>query len=76
MKYSVTKTFKSDGVIYPYGSTIEVSPEAAARASEYLKPAHVHWCQAGLCHCSEKLPGRGYPAGCIRFKCKHYQEQP
>lgn len=31
-----------------------------------------HYCQAGDCWCSEKLPGRDYPNGCIRANCEHY----
>lgn len=32
-----------------------------------------HYCKPGVCWCSEKLSGRDYPAGCIRFKCEHHQ---
>lgn len=32
-----------------------------------------HWCEPGLCWCSEKLPGKNYPAGCIAFGCEHHQ---
>lgn len=29
-----------------------------------------HFCVGGNCHCSEKLPGANYPAGCT--KCDSY----
>jgi hypothetical protein len=33
-----------------------------------------HYCRPGNCHCSAKLPGSNFPAGCIQCKCKHHQE--
>jgi hypothetical protein len=32
----------------------------------------LHYCNAGDCHCSAKLPGSDYPADCSR--CADYQE--
>ena len=35
-----------------------------------------HYCAAGDCWCSEKLPDSDYPAGCIRSRCEHHRPAP
>lgn len=32
-----------------------------------------HYCGSADKWCSEKLPGSNHPAGCIKFKCEHYE---
>lgn len=81
MRVQVISEISSAKGIIPVGQIIEVSPELLGklgRKVELINPAPnggrslPHYCQAGDCWCSEKLPGRDYPNGCIRANCEHY----
>ncbi len=32
-----------------------------------------HYCPPADCWCSEKLPQKNFPSGCIMFNCKHHE---
>jgi hypothetical protein len=57
------------------GNFVETDRETEGNIVETIDPkSFPHYCPAADCHCSEKLPGKHFPAGCIQFKCSHHLE--
>ena len=78
MRVTVLRSLTIAGRIIPPGEIIEIPdsvyPKLAGKVSPVTDGRDLpHYCQAGNCHCSEKLPNKNYPAGCIAFKCEHHQ---
>lgn len=77
---TVTKSFKWRGVVQEIGTVIHIPADRLSQFEKFVAVTPVtdgrnlpHWCEPGLCWCSEKLPGKNYPAGCIAFDCEHHQ---
>jgi len=79
---AIVEPFTAD--IEPRIATIATIAVAGEKYSEITKEilttpttdpkALPHYCEHGDCHCSAKLPGRSYPAGCLRIHCEYYPE--
>ncbi|MBC8017064.1 MAG: hypothetical protein H7X83_00910 [Verrucomicrobia bacterium] len=74
MKVKVIQEIKSVKGIIPVGSIINVDESLLAKLGEKVTPLTdgrnlPHYCEPGLCWCSEKLPDRDQPAGCINCEC-------
>ena len=82
MQCRVLKPFSRRGEIVPAGGMIEIPEDMLPQLAGRVTPLHVpppdagrnlpHYCPAGNCWCSEKLPGKNFPAGCAQFKCEHH----
>lgn len=69
-----TKSFKALSIERLQGNTQGNIVETGGNIDETIDPKNfLHYCPAGLCHCSERLPGKNFPRGCISFKCEYHQ---
>lgn len=78
---TVTKSFKWRGVVQEVGTVIQIPVDRLSQFEKFIATKPVtdgrdlpHYCQPGDCWCSEKLPGRGYPSGCVRIGCEYHSQ--
>lgn len=58
-----------ESILSKLGGRVSPLSSSAAKVGRDLP----HYCQAGEFWCSEKLPGRDHPNGCVRIRCEHHQ---
>jgi len=77
MRVTALQQFTISGRIIPPGEIIEIPDSVYPKLAGKVKAVSdgrdlPHYCRPADCWCSEKLPGKNYPAGCIRFKCEYH----
>jgi hypothetical protein len=80
MKVAVVESFNTAKGIITAGQIIDIPGNLYDRLKGKVKlvPENEgrdlpHYCPLSECWCSEKLPDRNYPAGCISSNCEYYQ---
>lgn len=76
MKVKTLVEIQSAKGIIPAGQIIEITPAAMDKLNGKVEPLTngrglPHYCKTGACWCSALLPGRDYPADCIRIRCEY-----
>jgi len=74
MKVRVISEIQSARGIVPAGSILEISPAAFEKLKGQVEALPEHYCLAGACWCSAKLPGRNHPEECARISCEYFIE--
>ena len=74
MKVRVLYEIESAKGIVPAGSILEISPAAFEKLKGQVEALPEHYCLAGSCWCSAKLPGHNHPLECIRLNCEYFLE--